>query len=125
MTVKKDNIKDENIATNTKWFNSIGWFTISFKPIKLAPLSAGIESKKDILLESTLLNFRILAAVMVIPALLTPGTSDKIWKKPMKIIVWIFKLVEIFLSNLFLSAMYKTIANIRVVHAITFISLRA
>ena len=62
---------------------------------------------------------------MVIPALLTPGTSDKIWKIPMKNTVWMFKLVEIFLSNLFLSAMYKTIANTRVVHAITFISLRA
>ena len=32
-----------------------------------------MESKKDILLESNLLNFNILAAVIVIPALLTPA----------------------------------------------------
>ena len=34
------------------------------------------ESKNEILLESNLLNFRILAAVIVIPALLTPGIND-------------------------------------------------
>ena len=52
----------------------------------LAPANAGIESKKDILLESTLLNFKILEAVIVIPALLTPGTREKIWKTPINII---------------------------------------
>ena len=55
---------------------------MSFRLNTLAPANAGIESKKDILLESTLLNFKILAAVMVIPALLTPGIRDKIWKIP-------------------------------------------
>ena len=45
-----------------------------------------MESKKDILLESTLLNFKILAAVIVIPALLTPGTRAKIWNSPINII---------------------------------------
>ena len=48
--------------------------------MKLAPASAGIESKNDILLESNLLNFKILAAVIVMPARLTPGTSESIWK---------------------------------------------
>jgi hypothetical protein len=50
----------------------------SLSPRKLAPLSAGIASKNEILLESTLLNFKILAAVIVIPALLTPGISENI-----------------------------------------------
>jgi hypothetical protein len=49
-----------------------------FKLRKLAPARAGMESKKEILLESTLLNFKILAAVIVIPALLTPGIRDNI-----------------------------------------------
>ena len=38
-------------------------------------------------------------------------------------IIFIFKLDEIFLSNLFLSAIYKIIPKINVVQAITFISL--
>ena len=85
----------------------------------LAPANAGIESKKDILLESTLLNFKILAAVIVIPALLTPGTREKIWKIPINIIDLKFKFEEIFLSKRFLSEMYKIIANIKVVQAMT------
>ena len=56
---------------------------------------------------------------MVIPALLTPGTREKIWKTPIKIIDWKFKFEEIFLSNRFLSEMYKIIANIKVVQAMT------
>ena len=47
-------------------------------PKKLAPAKAGIDNKKAILLESTLLNFRNRAAVKVIPALLTPGMRAKI-----------------------------------------------
>ena len=47
-------------------------------PKNLAPLKAGIESKNEILPESYLLNFKILAAVMVIPALLTPGINESI-----------------------------------------------
>ncbi len=39
---------------------------------------AGIESKNEILPESTLLNFKNLAAVIVMPALLTPGINASI-----------------------------------------------
>ena len=46
--------------------------------MKLAPVKAGIESKNEILLESTLLKFKNLAAVNVIPALLTPGIKARI-----------------------------------------------
>ena len=38
----------------------------------------GIDSKKEIFADSILLKFRILAAVIVIPDLLTPGIRDKI-----------------------------------------------
>ena len=44
----------------------------------LAPAIAGIASKKEILLESNLLNLKSLAAVIVIPALLTPGIKASI-----------------------------------------------
>ena len=39
---------------------------------------AGIDNKNEILLESTLLKFKNLAAVIVIPALLTPGINARI-----------------------------------------------
>ena len=51
---------------------------MSFKPNTLAPVKAGIANKKEILLESNLLNLKILAAVIVIPALLTPGINASI-----------------------------------------------
>ena len=102
---------------------SIDSLNKSFKPSKLAPERAGIESKNDILLESTLLNFKILAAVIVIPALLTPGIRESIWKKLIKKIVWKFKFVEIFLSKRLWSAIYKIIPNIKVVQAITLMFL--
>ena len=44
----------------------------------LAPINAGMDNKNEILLESNLLNLKILAAVIVIPALLTPGISANI-----------------------------------------------
>ena len=42
----------------------------------------GIEIKKDIFAESTLSNFKNLAAVIAMPDLLTPGIKDKICKNP-------------------------------------------
>ena len=41
-----------------------------------------LGTKKDIFTDSTLLKLNILAPVMVIPDLLTPGTKERIWKKP-------------------------------------------
>ncbi len=38
----------------------------------------GRDNRNDIFAESNLLKFKILAAVMVIPDLLTPGIKDKI-----------------------------------------------
>ena len=48
--------------------------------IDTAP-SVGIDNKNDIFAESYLLNFKILAAEIAIPDLLTPGTKDKTWKR--------------------------------------------
>ena len=56
--------------------------TISLKFNTLAPVKAGIASKKEILLASTRSNLSILAAVIVMPALLTPGIKANTWKKP-------------------------------------------
>ena len=45
---------------------------------KLIIAKVGIESKKDIFADSVLLKFKSLAAVIVIPDLLTPGIKDSI-----------------------------------------------
>jgi hypothetical protein len=51
---------------------------VSFNPnIDTAP-KVGRDNRNDIFEESNLLKFKILAAVMVIPDLLTPGINDKI-----------------------------------------------
>ena len=73
-----EKIKEKVIAINNKLLNSIDRCIASLRPKILAPVKAGIDNKKAILLESTLLNFKNRAAVKVIPALLTPGTSAKI-----------------------------------------------
>ena len=44
--------------------------------------NVGIESKKEIFAESYLLKLNNLAAVIVIPDLLTPGIKDIILNKP-------------------------------------------
>ena len=65
---------------------------------KLAPVKAGMDNKNEILLESTLLKFKNLAAVIVIPARLTPGIKARIWKNPIIKIDLILRFEEIFLS---------------------------
>ncbi len=51
---------------------------ISFNPKTLAPVSAGIDKKKDIFAASTLLKLKIRLAVITIPDRLTPGTKDNV-----------------------------------------------
>ena len=53
-----------------------------FNPKTETAAKVGMDNKKDIFAESNLLNFNILAAVIVIPDLLTPGIKDNIWNKP-------------------------------------------
>ena len=55
-----------------------------FNPKIETAAKVGIDNRNDILAESYLLNFNTLAPVIAIPDLLTPGTNDKIWKKPIK-----------------------------------------
>ena len=78
MIVKNEKVNDKRTAIINREFNSIDCSKASFKPRKLAPANAGIDNKKEILLESILLKFRNLAAVIVIPALLTPGIRANI-----------------------------------------------
>ena len=54
--------------------NYVNRFISQYGDLKLA----GIDSKNEILPESTLLNFKNLVAVIVIPALLTPGIKARI-----------------------------------------------
>ena len=92
-------------------------------PKKETAPKIGIESKNAILAASTLLNFNILAAVMAIPDLLTPGTNEKICKILIKNTDLNLKSVLIFFSNLNLSLKKSNKPKIIVVHAIILISL--
>ena len=92
-------------------------------PKKETAPKIGIESKNAILAASTLLNFNILAAVMAIPDLLTPGTNEKICKILMKNTDFNLKSVLIFFSNLNLSLKNSNKPKIIVVHAIILTSL--
>ena len=51
-------------------------------PKKLTAAKVGIDNKKEIFSESTLLKFKNLAAVIDIPDLLTPDIKDKTWNNP-------------------------------------------
>ena len=75
------------------------WVVISFRLKKLAPVRAGMDNKNEILPESNLLKFKNLAAVIVIPARLTPGIKARIWKNPITKIDLTLRFDEIFLST--------------------------
>ncbi len=82
-----ENKKDKNIAIKFNWVNIVLSDNIIFLiPKRDTAPKIGIDIKKDILAESTLLNFKNLAAVMAIPDLLTPGIKEKICKNPINII---------------------------------------
>ena len=78
---KKDNII-EIIIKNEKLKLS-DFIKLSSPKIETAA-KVGIDNRNDILAESYLLNFNTLAPVIEIPDLLTPGTNDKICRKPIK-----------------------------------------
>ena len=65
----------------SRWSLWIVWATFTKPNILTAP-KIGIDKRKEILPESNLSNLRILAAVIAIPDLLTPGIKDKIWNAP-------------------------------------------
>tara|TARA_E500000331_G_scaffold351909_1_gene399462 strand:+ start:875 stop:1189 length:315 start_codon:yes stop_codon:yes gene_type:complete len=74
-----------------------------FKPKILTAANVGIERRNEIFAESYLLNLKILAAVIVIPDLLTPGIKEKICNIPIIIADLIVKLLSILFSILNLS----------------------
>ena len=77
LIVKQENKKENNTENEKKIICSSLKSITSLKLITLAPKRAGIDNKKDILVASYLLKFKNLAAVIVIPALLTPGIKAK------------------------------------------------
>ena len=91
---------------------------IAFKPkIDTAP-KTGIDNKKDIFAASTLLKFNNLAALIVIPDLLTPGISERIWNNPIIIAVLYVKFFLMSFSRPNLSLINSKIPNKIVVQAI-------
>ena len=77
LIVIKENIKDKTIENKCKIEKLISPEEITFfKPKKVTAPNVGIENKKEIFTASVLLKFNILAAVMVMPDLLTPGNKD-------------------------------------------------
>ena len=78
---KKENIIEIIIKKEKLKFSD---FAKLFNPKTETAAKVGIDNKNDILAESYLLNFNALAPVIAIPDLLTPGTNDKICKKPIK-----------------------------------------
>ena len=124
MIVKNEKVNDKRTAIINREFNSIDCSKASLKPRKLAPAKAGIDNKKEILLESILLKFKNLAAVIVIPALLTPGINANIWNKPINKTDLIFKSVEIFRSVFLWSTKKSMNAKNNVVDAIIFVFLK-
>ena len=72
----------------------------------LTKLNIGIEVKKDNFAASTLLKFKNLAPVIIIPDLLTPGIRDKIWNNP---IIKTFLLLKLF--RILLLVFFKSLKN--------------
>ena len=113
-----ENKKDKKIEV-IFWTEKIilSELTIFFMPNIETAAKVGTDSKKEILAESILLKLSNLAAVMVMPDLLTPGTKEKTWKKPIIKAVLKEKFFSIFLFKLNLSLINNKIPNIMVVHA--------
>ena len=86
MIVIYENIKEQITADRLKVVKiRLLLLIMLLIPWKDTAPSVGIDNKNEILEESYLLNYKNLAAVMVIPDLLTPGTNEKICKSPINI----------------------------------------
>ncbi len=114
LIVKKEKIKDNKIETRLYIEKKTSPETkIFFNPKKETAANVGIDKRKDIFPESTLLNSKNLAAVIETPDLLVPGIKDKICIQPMNIADFIEKLdlILFFILNLSLkkSKIPKTI----------------
>ena len=78
-----ENMNENIIEIKFKIEKFKSWETTRFlKPNKETAVKVGIDNKNDIFAASNLLKFNNLAAVIVIPDLLTPGTKERTWNKP-------------------------------------------
>ena len=77
--MKKKNENTIEIKFKSEKFKS-SEIIIFFKPNIETTAKVGIDNKNDILAASYLLKFKILAALIVIPDLLTPGIKERICK---------------------------------------------
>ena len=75
------------------------FYILSFWATWCVPCINELDALNEVYDElSDQLNFKVLAPVIAIPDLLTPGIKARIWNKPMKIIDFILRFVDIFLS---------------------------
>ena len=75
----KENRKEKTIETSIKNEKlKLSDFTKLFNPKIDTAAKVGIDNRKDILAESYLLKFNVLAPVIAIPDLLTPGIKASI-----------------------------------------------
>ena len=75
---KYENTDDKKTVKIEFTFNIELFWTISaYKPNIPVPAKAGIDIKNEIFAASCLLKFSILAAVIIIPDLLTPGIKAR------------------------------------------------
>ncbi len=77
--VKKEIIKEKIMLNKFKIENSKEFSTNIFFKLQIqTTLNIGIDIKNDIFTDSSRPKFKILAPVIVIPDLLTPGINDSI-----------------------------------------------
>ena len=82
----------------------LSWIIRAYRPKTPVPAKAGIDIRNEIFAASSLLKFNTLAPVIIIPDLLTPGISERIWKKPIITAFFVVKFFSMFLLALNLSA---------------------
>ena len=85
------------------YFSEISLINL-YKPKVPVPASAGIDIKNEIFAASSLLNLNILAPVITIPDLLTPGIKARTCKKPIIKTLLLLKFFFMLLLVLHLSA---------------------
>lgn len=118
-------MKDKKIAATFKIEKEISELVkIFFTPKTETAPRVGIERRNEIFVASTLLKLSSLAAVIVIPDLLTPGIKDITWKIPIIIADFILKLFLMVLLTLYLSLKYNRNPKRIVVQAISLIFLK-
>ena len=92
-------MKDINMVIKLSSVKGSSFEKIFFRPKQETAPKIGIDIRNEIFAAETLLNFNILAAVIAIPDLLTPGIKANICKIPIIIADFKLKFFSISLSN--------------------------